>query len=127
MTTPVSTTDTGAQDAVTGIENLISAGETSAETAIIASNPSLGTPIVKQIWEALFDWFVSLLEKPLATYGGYVIVDLQEYAALRNAVTAQAALDIAKKTGDSHAITQASSNVDAALAGVINYIGATRA
>jgi len=122
---PVPTVDQPAQDAVNAITTLVQDGEQAAEAAIIASAPVMGTPVLKQIWEAAFDWLIKFIMQPLAMYGGRVIVDAQEYFALKNAVAAQAALDAAKKTGDLNAIQNASSQVDQAVASVVNYIGAT--
>lgn len=122
--TPVPTTNAAGQDAVTVLENLANLGETAAEAAIIAAVPAMGVPVWKQIWEAIFDWIVTLISAPIASLGGRIVIDVQEYVALKTAVTAQVALDTAKKTGDSHAVAQASQNVDTAVAGVIRYVGA---
>lgn len=123
--TPVPTTNAGAQDAVTLIENAGKVGEDAAEAAIIAAAPFMGTPVLKQIWEAIFDWIFQLFLRPIARFGGMVVITAEEYLALRGAVQAQSTLDAAKKTGDSNAISKASSAVDQAVASVVQYVGAT--
>lgn len=123
---PVPTVNKPAQEVVTIIEDLVEKGEEAAEIAIIAQAPWMGTPVWKQIWEALFDWLVKLVMRPVASLGGRVVISIEEYVALKNAARAQADLDAAKKTGDSNAISQASSKVDDAVASVVHYVGATR-
>lgn len=122
---PVPTVNTTAQDAVTTIENLGEKGEQMAEAAIIAQAPFMGTPVLKQLWESAFDYLVKLILRPIASLGGRVVIDVQEYIALKSSAAAQAALDSAKKNGDSNAIQKASDDVDKAVAGVIQYVGAT--
>lgn len=122
---PVPTVNTTAQDAVTVIENLGEKGEQMAEAAIIAQAPFMGTPVLKQLWESAFDYLVKLILRPIASLGGRVVIDVQEYIALKSSAAAQAALDSAKKNGDSNAIQKASDDVDKAVAGVIQYVGAT--
>jgi hypothetical protein len=124
--TPVPTTNAGAQDAVTLIETLGQQGETAAEAAIIAAAPVMGTPVLMQLWEAVFEWVANLILKPLASLGGKVVIDVEEYVALTKAASAQAALDAAKQSGDANAISKASSDVDTAVAGVVQYVGGTR-
>ena len=123
--TPVPTTNSGAQDVVTVVQNLEQTGETAAETAIIAAVPWMGTVILKQIWEAFFNWLFQLIAVPLANYSGRVVIDVEEYLALKKVASASAALTAAKQSGDSNAISQASTAVDQAVAPVIQYIGAT--
>lgn len=122
---PVPTVNPTAQDAVTTIENLGEKGEQMAEAAIIAQAPFMGTPVLKQLWESAFDYLVKLILRPIASLGGRVVIDVQEYIALKSSAAAQAALDSAKKNGDSNAIQKASDDVDKAVAGVIQYVGAT--
>lgn len=123
--TPVPTTNPAAQAAVNVIEDLTKQGEQAAEAAIIAAEPWMGMVVIKQIWEAAFDYLVKLIMKPVASLGGRVIINAEEYLALKASASAQAALDLAKKQGDSNAIEKASQDVDKAVAGVIRYIGAT--
>lgn len=123
--TPIPVVNQGAQDVVDIIENLTQVGEDAAEAAIIAEVPVMGTPVLKQVWEAIFDWIVKFIMKPVASLGGRVLISAEEYLALRKAASAQVALDQAKKTGDSNAISKASSEVDQAVASVVHYVGAT--
>lgn len=122
---PVPTTNQPAQQAVDLIQKLTEEGEAAAEAAIIAAEPWMGTVVIKQIWEAVFDWIVKLIMRPVAMLGGRVIISVEEYIALKSAAHAQAALDAAKKKGDPNEISQASDAVDQAVAGVIQYVGAT--
>lgn len=114
-----------AQDVVTEVEKLETEGEQAAETAIIAAVPWMGTVVLKQIWEGVFDWLFWLIAKPLASLSGRVVITAEEYLALRNVASAQVALATAKQKGDTHAIQEASAQVDLAVAPVIQYIGAT--
>lgn len=123
---PVPTVNEPAKDAVTFLENVVAQGEDAAEGAIIASNPWMGAPIWKQVWEAAFHMLIQKVMRPIATYGGFAVVRLEEYKALKDAAAAQAALDAAKKAGDPDGITQASSQVDQAVATAIQYIGASK-
>ena len=124
--TDVPTTNLPSQTAVEFIQNLIDRGEKAAEGAIIADIPALGIPVLKQIWEFAFDWLVKWVLYPVATLGGFIVVDAEEYCFLLKAIKAQADLEAAKKIGDANAITNASNNVDNAAANVIHYIGASK-
>lgn len=123
-TTPVPTVNQPAQDVVSVIEDLTQKGEDAAETAIIAAEPWMGTVIIKQAWEALFDYVVKLVMRPVASLGGRVIIDAEEYLALQKVASAQVALAQAKQKGDTDAIQKASAEVDLAVAPVIQYVGA---
>lgn len=123
--TPVPTINTAGQDAVSLVDKLTKDGESAAETAIIAAEPIMGTFILKQLWEAVFDWLIGYVMTPLAALGGQVVISTEEYFSLKQAVAAQAALDVAKKTGDANAISKASQDVDTAVAGVLHYVGTT--
>jgi hypothetical protein len=125
QTTPVPTVNEPAQDVVNVIEDLAQKGEEAAETAIIAAEPWLGTPVLKQIWETAFDFLVKLIMRPVASLGGRVIIQAEEYLALRNVASAQVALNQAQQKGDPDAILQASQAVDKAVAPIIQYVGAT--
>ena len=125
--TPVPTTNAGAQDAVTVLENLGQMGETAAETAIIADAPFMGTPVLKQIWEAIFEWVCSLILKPIASFGGRVVISIEQFSALNATAAAQVALKQAQQAGNVTAIATASAEVDLAVAKVVQYVGQTKA
>jgi hypothetical protein len=121
--TPVPIIDPVAQTVVNDLQDVISDAADAAKTAIISASPFMGTPVIKQIWEGIFDLVVSKLMNPLVTLSGRVVISLEEYKNLKAVVAAQAALDAAKQTGDSSAITQASQKVDSTAAAAIQYVG----
>lgn len=124
--TPLPTTDKPAQIAVKSVGELTSVAITTAETALIAYQPWLGWPVIKQLWESAFSYFVSQFGQALGIFAGYKVVDVQEYFALKNAASALAQLNAAKASGDINAINQASAAADAAAAPILHYIGDSR-
>jgi hypothetical protein len=120
---PLPTTDTDATDAVDALQDIINDGETAAENAIIAAEPFMATPVLKQIWEGALSWVFGFLSYPLKTFTGYVVIDYQKYTALKNASQALVNLKSAQTSGDPNALQQANNQMDSAIAPVLHYIG----
>ena len=93
------------------------------ETAAITAWPWLNIVGLKQIWEGLANWLGGQINSFFGALGGYILIDMQKYYALKNVATAWAALSAAKQGGDSEAINQASANMDTAVAPVMHYVG----
>jgi len=124
--TPLPTTDQAASVADSAVTLAVNSAETAAETAIIAADPVMATPVLEQLWEAILKFLFGYLGGFLAKGAGFVVVDVQEYFALRKAASALAALQAAQQSGDQNAITQASAGMDAAVAPVLHYIGSVQ-
>jgi hypothetical protein len=124
MTDAVPTENKPAQTAVNIAEGLVQGGESALEAEIISAVPAMGTPVWRQVWEAVLDKLVTFITEPLARLSGCVVIEIDEYLALRKAAQAQAALDAAKKIGDPNAVAQASAHVDQAVAAAVHYVGA---
>ncbi len=73
-TTPVPTNTT--ETAIDAVEAAaINAVVSAAETMAIAAYPWLGTPVFKQIWEALANYFAGLFSKVAQTGTTFAVVD----------------------------------------------------
>jgi hypothetical protein len=121
--TPLPTTDSAATLADTTVNQLASIAIQTSEAAVIVMYPWLGWAVFKQLWEIPFNYFIGQLSSALGTLTGYVVIDIQKYFALKKAASALAALNTAKASGDQNAITQASADVDAAVAPILHYVG----
>ena len=122
---PLPTADATAAGANRTVTTILNDAIPLAETALIAAYPPLAWPILKQIWEAIFSYFVGQLIGALGTVTGYVVMDVQKYMALTAAGNALAALDAAKKAGNTDAIEQASKDVDSAVTPILHFIGSS--
>ncbi len=92
--------DSAIQSAETGIIGVV-------ETMIIADVPALGFPIIKQLWEALFNWIAGYFTKAAMDGATFLVIDHQvdkEQSALSKAL---AALTAAQKTGNADEIKKA--------------------
>ena len=123
MASALPTTDQAAATGSTTVEKLFSTATSAAETALIVAYPFLGWPFLKQLWEALFQGIIGKISFYLGTEAGYLIIDAQQYFALKNAATAMAALKAAQASGDPNALATANQNVDNAVAPILHYIG----
>lgn len=94
------TVDAGIKAAGSGIVGV-------AEGMIIAAQPWLGWPGIKQIWEALFSWIASYFEKAAATGATFVVIDVQVGSEETKMSAALAALVAAEKSGNADAIKTA--------------------
>lgn len=121
--TPLPTTDPTASKVDQTVGQIVTAAETATEAAIITAQPWMGTVVVKQLWEAALGWVFGLLSGFLGKLTGYMVVDIQEYFALKTAASALVALQAAQRSGDSNALNQANANMDNAVAPVLHYIG----
>jgi Trk-type K+ transport system membrane component len=93
---------------VTTVMGAIGSGIVSvAEGMIIADVPFLGTPIIKQIWEALFNWIAGYFQKAAETGATFTVIDTQVGSETSGISSALAALVAAEKTGDAAQITAA--------------------
>ena len=101
----------------------MTSGEVAAEAVLIADQPWLGLPIVKQLLEWLLDQMTGVLYGQAADAATKIIIDLQvgeETSAVNSAFSAaQAAI----ASGDANAITTAQANLSSAFGGLINSDG----
>ena len=123
MASEPTTTDSTAAIVSQTVTDIFGAAVTAAETAIIAAQPWLGLPVIKQLWEALFSYIVGKISGALGTGAGFLVIDLQTYTEVTNAASAIQALHAAQTSGDSNAITQARAQADAAAAALLHYNG----
>ena len=123
MASEPTTTDSTASIVSQPIADIFGAAVTAAESAIIAAQPWLGLPVIKQLWEALFSYIVGKISGALGTGAGFLVIDLQTYTEVTNAASAIQALQAAQTSGDSNAITQARAQADAAAAALLHYNG----
>jgi len=120
---PLPTTNQPATYANKVVGDLMGLGETAVETAAEAAAPFLAYPVIKQIWEALLHWIFVTLGGALGKLAGYVVLDIEEYQAIKTASDTLLALDAARTVGDQHAIQTASDAADDAAAALIHYYG----
>ena len=123
MASEPTTTDSTASIVSQTVTDIFGAAVTAAETTIIAAQPWLGLPVIKQLWEALFSYIVGKISGALGTGSGFLVIDLQTYTEVTNAASAIQALQAAQTSGDSNAITQARAQADAAAAALLHYNG----
>ena len=123
MASEPTTTDSTASIVSQTVTDIFGAAVTAAETMIIAAQPWLGLPVIKQLWEALFSYIVGKISGALGTGAGFLVIDLQTYTEVTNAASAIQALQAAQTSGDSNAITQARAQADAAAAALLHYNG----
>ena len=123
MASEPTTTDSTASIVSQTVTDIFGAAVTAAETTIIAAQPWLGLPVIKQLWEALFSYIVGKISGALGTGAGFLVIDLQTYTEVTNAASAIQALQAAQTSGDSNAITQARAQADAAAAALLHYNG----
>lgn len=121
--TPLPTSNTAAKIADKTVLEIVSIATTAAETAAIAYVPALGFPVIKQLWEALFQWITGLIGTALGTEASFIVMDVQKYLDLHAAASALASLSAAQKSGDQTLIQKANSDADDALASLVHYIG----
>lgn len=80
------------------------------EGMIIADQPWLGTPGIKQIWEALFNYIASYFIKAAQQGATFAIIDSQVSKEKMAISEAMAALIVAEQSGDLNAIKNAIQN-----------------
>ena len=124
--TPLPTTDTTASTGEKTVGTVLAAGEAEAETAAETAAPWLLWPVVKQLFTGACSWIFGFINSFLGTLVGYVIMDVQQYLALKNAASALAALQTAQASGDPSAIDQANQNMDSAVAPILQYVGSVK-
>lgn len=120
---PLPTTDQTASTADQTVGNIVSSTESPIDSAIIAAVPALATPVLKQIWEGVLHVLFIQIGNFLGEFTGFVVIDVQQYIALKKAVSAQLAFNQAIASGNTDAINQASDALDQAVAPVLHYIG----
>lgn len=121
--TALPTTDSSAFAVDQGLQDVLNDLIPVAETAIIAAQPWAGTPVLREAWEEAFQFFAQEISDAAGKLGGFVVIDIQKYAALANASKALATLQAAQKGGDPDAISQANAAADSAAAGILHFIG----
>ena len=80
---------------------------TVVEGMIIADVPALGFPVLKQIWEALFNWIASYFILAAKEGATFFVIDVQVDQEESSMTDALKALIAAEKTGDKDAIQKA--------------------
>ncbi len=105
------------------VGDIVKATEIPVEAAIIAAAPIMATPIWMQIWEKCLDIVFQDIGGFLGKYAGYKVIDIEQYFALKKAVAAQAAFNAALASKDQNAINKANSDLNAAIAPALHYIG----
>jgi hypothetical protein len=94
-----------------------------AEASIIAAAPWMAAPVWEQVWEEIFKLGVDELGKALGEAGAFVVMDVQTYFELKDAVTTIKKLREAQASGDSDAIAKAKAEADAAADALLHYDG----
>jgi hypothetical protein len=117
------TTNSTADLAKKTVESAVNAAENAVIAAAQSSQPWIGLPIVKQLWRALLDWIFGQVGSFFGTCAGFVVIDAQQYFALKNAAQALSDLKAAQTKGDPSDISKASDSVDKAVAPILHYIG----
>ena len=126
MSTP--TTSNGlANDINTIVKDGESAGIAIVESMIIADQPWLGLPGVKQIWEALFGWIMSYVTSAAETGIDFAVIDVQVDGEETNISKALAAVQAAYKSGDKNALAQALADYRSAQSALANDDGSSTA
>lgn len=120
---PLPTVDPAASTADKVVTTILEDAESPIETAIIAANPVMGTPLLKQLWEGAFSWCVNQLAGALGLLTGYALIDIQKLIALTDASNALVQLQAAQKSGNQNAIAAANANMDAAVTPVLHFVG----
>lgn len=123
---PLPTTDKAASIGNKVFQDLLNDCVPIAETAIIAAEPWMGTPVLKETWEEIFQLIVKELGDAGGTLTGYVIMDVQKFFALMNAASALNDLRAAQLKGDPDEISKANDAADAAVAPILHYVGDVR-
>lgn len=94
-----------------------------AENAIIAAEPWMATPVLKQIWQAALKYLIDMIAKLAGQGAGFVVLDIQKYNTLTKAADALTAIQAAQKSGDQNALDQANAQADAAADALLHYTG----
>lgn len=118
MVSSVHTTNPEAGTVNTVISGIGSVVIKAAETAIITQLPFLGFPLIKPIWETIFNYICSFVVNAAETEGTFTVIDLQVSDEQSNLATALKNLLIAEKEGNPDAIKsaiQAYANAHSAL------------
>lgn len=122
MSDPTTTNSTA-----TMADNIISATastlEKVTEDMIIADVPLLATPIIKQLWEGLFNWIMGYASRAAQTGATFAVIDTQVNSEQSGMSSALAALVAAEKSGDANAIQKAIQAYQAAQSSLINSNG----
>ena len=98
-----------------------------AETMIIADVPFLGFPVVKQLWEIVFEWIASYFIKAAENGATFTVIDLQVSSEESGISNALAALVAAEKSGDPNAIKTAIQNYANAQSSLVHSDGSAPA
>lgn len=98
-------------------------GEAAVEAALVAQNPWLALPFVKQIFEFVLNKVGAILYKEVALAATKIIIDAQINVEEGSVNTAFQDLQMAVAGGDTDAIAKASSDLSAAYAALIHYDG----
>lgn len=110
--------DNAIDSAVSGVIPLV-------ESAIIADEPILGLPIVKQIFEFVLKEAGDKFEIYLGNDATFMIIDLQTYQELKLNQKTLAAIQAALNTGQKDAIQKAVQDNLPALSSLIHFDGST--
>jgi len=78
-----------------------------AKKALLVEFPILGAPIIKQVWEALFDFIAGYIERAAETGATFAVIDTQIKQEKSNLSVALKNLMDAERSGDKDAIKKA--------------------
>lgn len=123
MTTGPNTVNKVATVVDAGINGVGSVVVKATETAMIADQPWLGAPIIKPMWEAVFQWFAGYFEKQIDLCATFAVVDAQVGSERTTISKALAALIVAEKSGNQNAIQTALKNYSATQTALANDDG----
>lgn len=98
-------------------------GTTAVETAVIAANPWLGLPFIKQLFDFIVEHVAAAIYKEVALAATKIIIDVQIDVETGTVNNAFQTLQMAVASGDNTAIAKASSDLSDAYGKLIHYDG----
>jgi hypothetical protein len=107
------------------ISTTVNSGVTAVETLALTLKPWLGWPVVKQIWEGIFQWIAGLFVQVAETGETFAVIDNQTGTEVTGMSTALANLLAAEKSGDQNAINAAIQAYATANSALVRSDGAT--
>lgn len=116
------------ENSAAGIANtVIKVGETGivavAESLAITAVPWLGLPVIKQLWEGIFNFIADKFEKAAATGATFLVIDVQVGNEETQMSKELAAVIAAEKSGDANAIKIAIANYANAQSALVHDDG----
>jgi len=110
-----------------GLDTALSVGGTAVvdaiETAVIAAEPEMATPVWKQIWESLLSWIVGTLDKTGQLFLTFKINKAQGSAQNSALNGADKEVQTALQSGDPNALAKAEQDFQKSESAAVNYGG----